>query len=93
MKAVITKNDNFLATELPTMISLEMVDYINADRKSKAEAEGLTFPCKKYRKLQHNDFLKKVPKVLGETSGKFFSDDIFTAGNGAKATRRIYRFP
>ncbi|HGJ5881637.1 MAG TPA: Rha family transcriptional regulator, partial [Arsenophonus nasoniae] len=75
------------------MSSLEMVDYINADRKSKAEAEGLTFPCKKYRKLQHNDFLKKVPKVLGETSGKFFSDDIFTAGNGAKATRRIYRFP
>ncbi|HGJ5856990.1 Rha family transcriptional regulator [Arsenophonus nasoniae] len=93
MKAVTTKNDNFLATELPMMTSLEMVDYINADRKSKAEAEGLTFPCKKYRKLQHNDFLKKVPKVLGETSGKFFSDDIFTAGNGAKATRRIYRFP
>ncbi|WGM05030.1 hypothetical protein [Arsenophonus nasoniae] len=93
MKAVTTKNKSFLATELPTMTSLEMVDYINADRKSKAEAEGLTFPCKKYRKLQHNDFLKKVPKVLGETSGKFFSDDIFIAGNGAKATRKIYRFP
>lgn len=27
--------------EYPTMSSLEMVDYINADRKSKAEAEGL----------------------------------------------------
>lgn len=93
MKAVTIKADNFLVTELPTMTSLEMVDYINDDRKSKTEAEGLTFPCKKYRKLQHNDFLKKVPKVLGETSGKFFSDDIFTAGNGAKATRRIYRFP
>lgn len=77
----------------PTMSSLEMVDYINAERRSKAETEGLTFPCKKYRKLQHNDFLKKVPKVLGGTSGKFFSDDIFTAGNGAQATRKIYRFP
>ncbi|HEM8341392.1 TPA: hypothetical protein U2M54_003530 [Providencia rettgeri] len=30
----------------PTMTSLEMVDYINADRKSKAEIEGLKFPCK-----------------------------------------------
>ncbi|MDJ7445120.1 Rha family transcriptional regulator, partial [Salmonella enterica] len=24
------------------------------------------FPCKKYRKLSHDNFLKKVPKVLGE---------------------------
>lgn len=46
MKSVTTKNDNFLVTELPTMTSLEMVDYINTERKSKAEAEGLTFPCK-----------------------------------------------
>ncbi|EKQ0891040.1 Rha family transcriptional regulator, partial [Salmonella enterica] len=27
------------------MSSLAMVDYINAERKAKAEAEGLTFPC------------------------------------------------
>lgn len=46
MKSLTTKNDSFLATELPTMTSLKMVDYINADRKSKAEAEGLLFPCK-----------------------------------------------
>ncbi|MBB2645819.1 hypothetical protein G5S30_24820 [Escherichia coli] len=51
--------------EYPTMSSLEMVDYINADRKSKAEAEGLAFPCKKYRKLEHRSFMKKVPRVLG----------------------------
>lgn len=58
----------------PTMSSLEMVDYINADRKAKAEAEGLTFPCKEYRVLQHKDFLKKTPKVLGEEhSAKFFA--------------------
>ncbi|WP_063657172.1 hypothetical protein [Candidatus Arsenophonus triatominarum] len=93
MKLVTTKNDNFLVTEMPTMTSLEMVDYINADRKSKAEAEALTFPCKKYRKLQHNNFMAKVPKVLGETSAKFLADDIFTTGNGAQSIRKIYRFP
>lgn len=71
-----------------------MVDYINADRASKAKSEGLAFPCKKYRKLRHDSFMLKVPKVLGETtSPKFFGDDIFTAGNGAQATRKIYRFP
>ena len=49
-----------------------MVEYINAERKAKAEAEGMTFPCKEYRVLQHKDFLKKTPKVLGvEHSAKF----------------------
>ncbi|HGG5995232.1 TPA: Rha family transcriptional regulator [Salmonella enterica subsp. diarizonae serovar 61:r:z53] len=56
----------------PTMSSLEMVDYINAERKAKAEAEGLEFPCKKYRKLSHDNFLKKVPKVLGENDCRKF---------------------
>ena len=50
----------------PTMSSLEMVDYINAERKAKAEAEGLTFPCKRYTKIQHKHILAKSPKVLGE---------------------------
>nr|CBA72097.1 phage transcriptional regulator [Arsenophonus nasoniae] len=72
------------------MSSIEMVDYINADRKSKAEAEGLMFPCKKYRKLQHKDFLKKVPKVLGEKqSAKFFAD--YTDDKGR--IYPCYRFP
>ncbi|MGG2143314.1 Rha family transcriptional regulator [Symbiopectobacterium sp. RP] len=79
--------------EAPTMSSLEMVDYINAERKQKAEQEGLTFPCKKYRNLQHKSFLAKVPKVLGATSAKFFADDIFTSGNGAQSIRKIYNFP
>ncbi|EHE1280814.1 Rha family transcriptional regulator [Salmonella enterica] len=56
----------------PTMSSLAMVDYINAERKAKAEAEGLEFPCKKYRKLSHDNFLKKVPKVLGENDCRKF---------------------
>ena len=71
------------AISAPTMSSLEMVDYINANRKAKAEAEGLSFPCKKYRKLSHKNFMPKVLKVLGETSAKFLADDIYVAGNGA----------
>ncbi|MFI8417728.1 Rha family transcriptional regulator [Serratia sp. NPDC078593] len=64
------------------MSSLEMVDYINAERKSKAEAEGLTFPCKKYRKLRHADFMKKVPRVLGEGCAKNFSHPQKNEQNG-----------
>lgn len=81
------------AISAPTMSSHEMVDYINANRKTKAEAEGLSFPCKKYRKLSHKNFMPKVLKVLGETSAKFLADDIYVAGNGAQATRQIYNFP
>ncbi|WP_017346129.1 hypothetical protein [Pantoea sp. A4] len=81
------------SNQAPTMSSLEMVDYINADRKSKAEAAGLKFPCKQFTKLQHKHFLAKVPKVLGETSAKFLADDTYTAGNGATGIRQIYNFP
>ncbi|QBH98869.1 Rha family transcriptional regulator [Limnobaculum zhutongyuii] len=77
----------------PTMSSLEMVDYINADRKEKAVMEGLHFPSKKYRKLSHKNFMAKVPKVLGETSAKFLADDSYVVGNGAVSTRSIYQFP
>ena len=78
---------------VPTMSSLEMVNYINADRKSKAEAQGLKFPCKQYRVLKHKSFMAKAPKVLGETSAKYFADDTYIAGNGAQASRQIYNFP
>ncbi|HGJ5880734.1 MAG TPA: Rha family transcriptional regulator, partial [Arsenophonus nasoniae] len=64
----ISQKDN-----IPTMSSLEMVDYINAERESKAKSESLAFPCEKYRQLQHRSFLTKVPKVLGEYSAKFFA--------------------
>lgn len=48
-------------TPRPTMSSLELVDFINANRKE-GEAE-----------LAHADFLKKVPKVLGEEVAGNFS--------------------
>lgn len=58
----------------PTLSSIRMVDYINAERKSKAEAEGQPFPCKKHRKLSHKNFMAKVPKVLGDShSAKFLA--------------------
>ncbi|CDH26390.1 hypothetical protein [Xenorhabdus bovienii] len=82
MKLVKTNKTTLPVTEAPTMTSLEMVDYINADRKAKAEAEGLTFPCKKYKKLRHSDFTKKVPKVLGEGCAKNFSYPIRNQQNG-----------
>lgn len=70
MKTSLTVNSN----ETLTMSSLQMVDYINADRKVKAESEGLKFPCKRYTKIQHKHILAKTPKVLGEEhSAKFLA--------------------
>ncbi|MCT4713217.1 Rha family transcriptional regulator [Enterobacteriaceae bacterium H11S18] len=83
---------NFIsAIAEPTMSSLEMVDYINADRKAKAEAEGMSFPCKKYRKLRHADFTKKVPKVLGEEYAKDFAHPFVNEQNGEEYPG--YQFP
>ncbi|WP_370556619.1 Rha family transcriptional regulator [Edwardsiella tarda] len=62
-------------SEMPTMSSLEMVDYINADRNLKAEAQGLKFPCRRFSKIQHKHILAKTPKVLGEGhSAKFLAE-------------------
>lgn len=80
------KNKILDVSKTPIMTSLELVAYINADRKSK----GLTFPCKKYRRLQHKHFLAKVPKVLGEiNSAKFSAEYMDSTG------RRLpsYEFP
>ena len=76
--------------EAPTMSSLEMVDYINADRKQKAEAEGLTFPCKRYTKIQHKHILAKAPKVLGDKhSAKFLAQYLDSTGRELPC----YHFP
>uniref|UniRef100_UPI00200138FF Rha family transcriptional regulator n=1 Tax=Photorhabdus hindustanensis TaxID=2918802 RepID=UPI00200138FF len=61
-----------------------------AERKAKAEAEGLSFPCKKYKRLQHKDFLKKVPKVLGEEHSAKFSAQ-YKDSTGRELP--CYRFP
>lgn len=59
------------------MTSLELVEFINGQRKD-GEAE-----------LRHSDFLAKVPKVLGEVERNFSS--YYTASNGKK--NPCYRFP
>lgn len=61
-----------------TMTSLELVDFINSQR---IIGEAL---------LAHSDFMKKVPKVLGEGHGKF-SDTYIHAQNGQ--TYPCYVFP
>ena len=72
------QNDN--NTGQVTMVSLELVDYINDSRKFD----------EKPVQLRHADFMAKVPKVLGiETSEKFRSS--YLAGNGEQ--RPCYRFP
>lgn len=66
----------------PTMSSLEMVDYINADRKAKAEAAGLKYPCKEYRLLKHNDLLKRFQEFWVKTNQGNFSQITQTAKEG-----------
>lgn len=73
-----------------TMTSRELVDFINNHRKAQAEGSGYAFPSKGFAKLQHKDFLAKVPEVLGaETSAKFSANLPDTYGRLQPA----YRFP
>lgn len=65
----------------PTMTSLELVEFINSERRAD-EAE-----------LRHDHFMAKVPKVLGEAAPKFLGTAFYTNGTGAQVERAIYRFP
>lgn len=73
-----------------TMTSLELVDFINEDRRARAEAAGAEFPSKGFAKLEHSDFMKKVPEVLQGVSEKFLTPYIHPQ-NGQ--TYDCYRFP
>lgn len=71
------------------MTSLEIVDYVNEERKAVADAGG-----KKYIELRHSDFLKKVVAVLGETtSEKFFAHVNIAGPNGAVRSSPAYNLP
>ena len=63
-----------------TMVSLELVDYINDSRKFD----------EKPVQLRHADFMAKVPKVLGIETSEIFRSS-YLAGNGEQ--RPCYRFP
>lgn len=85
LSIIATAQDNTV-----TMTSLEIVDFINAHRKAEANAAGVSFPSKGFAKLQHKDFLAKVPEVLGvQTSAKFSADLPDSYGRLQPA----YRFP
>ena len=73
-----------------TMSSLEMVEFINAERKGQAAAVGSQFPSTGYAKLEHSDFMKKVPQVLGGGAGNF-SDTYVHPQNGQHYP--CYRLP
>lgn len=63
-----------------TMTSVELVDFINAS------------DCT--QNLAHNNFMAKVPKVLGAIpAASFESSGIYTNGTGARLSRKIYAFP
>lgn len=73
-----------------TMTSHELVEFINNHRKEQAKGSGYAFPSKGFAKLQHKDFLAKVPEVLGaQTSAKFSADLPDSYGRLQPA----YRFP
>lgn len=77
-----------------TMTSLELVDFINEDRKARAQAVGAGFPSLGFAKLEHADFLKKVLQVLGqELAGKFSCKFVVATGNGGERTSPGYCFP
>jgi len=75
-------------TDVPTMTSLELVEFINADRKERAEEAGAQFPSKGFASLAHADLLKKVPEVLA-TAGNFSASYKDSTGR----TLPMYRFP
>lgn len=71
-----------------TMTSLEIVDYVNEERRAVADAGG-----KKYVELQHKHFLVKVVTVLGEEAAAKFLATTFYEVNSAKREREIYNLP
>lgn len=67
---------------------------INESRKARADAAGAAFPSPGFAKLEHADFLKKVPQVLGqEHAGNFSVMFLVTIGNGGARRSPGYRFP
>lgn len=68
----------------PTMSSLEMVDFINADRRANATDE------KPHVELRHDSLMAKVSKVLGKVDAQKFSG-VYRGGNGQD--RPCFYFP
>jgi len=68
-----------------TMTSIEMVKYLNDERKLNPDA---------YAAVRHSQFMDRVPKVIGEVAAtKFLASAFYLNGTGAKLSRDIYTFP
>ena len=66
---------SIVGNTVATMTSVELVDFVNSERKQDAERAGVAFPSKGFAELQHKHFLAKVPEVIGAaTSAKFSAD-------------------
>ncbi|WP_342650894.1 phage antirepressor KilAC domain-containing protein [Pseudomonas sp. REB1044] len=71
----------FQGGDAVTMTSLELVDFINSRRSPGDPA------------LDHGDFLKKVPKVLGACAGSFSTTYQVPGPRGGYRSAPCYRFP
>lgn len=76
-----------------TMTSVEIVAFINNLRKEEALAVGQPFPSPGHAKLEHADFMKKVPEVLGERAGNFSGTYQIPGPNGSSRAAPCYVFP
>ena len=66
------------------MTSLELVDYLNHERRS-----GTTG----YAEVNHSDFMRRVTKVLGVDAPKFLGSSFYKGNGSAMISREIYSFP
>lgn len=73
-----------------TMTSLELVDYINSERIAEANSLCTDDMAVRAAELRHDDFLRKVPKVLGEEVARNFAG-YYKASNGKQ--NPMYSFP
>lgn len=74
-------SENSLTPNLVTMTSLELVEFINSQRKE-GESE-----------LRHDNFMAKVPKVLGNAAPKFLGTVQRPQPTGGFREYPCYRFP
>lgn len=70
-----------IGQEPVTMTSLDLVDFINEQRK---DGEAV---------LRHDHFMAKVPKVLSDAAPNFLGTDFYANGTGARIERSIYILP
>ena len=79
----------------PTMTSLELVKFINSQREQEAAHACQPFPSKKFARLEHSDFLKKVPLMLTKDHAGNFSETVYRANpsGGNPIPSPGYRFP